>query len=115
LTCHNVVELPPQVVEHPVGIVLPQLLLLHGTKSIQHVLQARHDPALAIRHATLHQHTQGLVQIPTLEEGISEAIEYVFWSRAEGVLRAVPHRIAITDHAAGTPFEPRSYGDDVGQ
>src|SRR5262249_9786806 len=111
LTRHDIVESPPQVVEHTVGIVLTQLLLLHGPESIQHVLQARHDPAMVIRHATLHKHAQSLLQISTLEQGISEVIEHVFWGRVEGVLRAIPRGIAITDHAAGTPFEPRSYDD----
>ena len=65
--------------------------------------------AMPIRHATLHEHTQGLLQVPTLEQVISKALEYVFWARLESILRAIPRGIAITDHAAGTPFGPRSY------
>src|SRR5262249_50431566 len=67
LTRHDVVEWPPQVVEHAVWIVLTQLLLRHGPESIQYVLQARHDPAMAIRHTTLHEHTQGLLKVTTLK------------------------------------------------
>ena len=49
---------------------------------------------MPIRHATLHEHTQGLLQVPTLEQIISETSRHVFWAR-EGILRAIPRGITM--------------------
>jgi hypothetical protein len=53
---------------------------------MQYILQARHDLAMPIRHAALHEHTQGFLQVPTLEQRISKALKHVFWARVEGIL-----------------------------
>jgi hypothetical protein len=41
---------------------------------------------MPIRHTALHEHPQGLLQVPTLEQIISEAFEHIFWTRVEGIL-----------------------------
>ncbi|HEY7709001.1 MAG TPA: hypothetical protein VIG57_03100, partial [Candidatus Entotheonella sp.] len=65
---NDVIESASQITDDAVRIVLTELLFFHGAQFVEDILQTTHNTALAIRHAPLHEHTQGLLDITTLQE-----------------------------------------------